>query len=195
MIVEGIILAAGLSSRAGTYKLTLELNGKTVIERCIEGMYDACSKVIVVGGYKIFKLAPVLYKYSKVKLVNNQDYQTGMFGSVIKGFRHTEGDKVFMIPGDYPFVSQDVYKSLLDTNQNIVIPRYEGKIGHPVLINKEMISQLLHFSGISNLREFISKQGFTALEVDCPGILMDIDTPEDYIKAKNYLKTHNYCAP
>ena len=167
--------------------MTLELNGKTVIARCIEGMYDACSKIIVIGGYNIDKLAPVLDKYSKVKLVHNENYELGMFSSVIKGFKHTEGDKVFIIPGDYPLVSHDVYKSLLEINENIVIPTYKGIKGHPVLMSKKMISFLHSATGISNLREFISEQGFATLEVDCPGILMDIDTPEDYIHAQNYL--------
>jgi molybdenum cofactor cytidylyltransferase len=36
--------------------MTLQIGGKTVIERCIEGMYDICSKVVVVGGYKIKNL-------------------------------------------------------------------------------------------------------------------------------------------
>lgn len=189
MIVEGIILAAGFSSRAGAYKLTLELCGKTVIERCIEGMYDACSKIIVVGGYNIKKLTPILDKYSKIRLVYNESYQSGMFSSVIKGFTHTEGDKVFMIPGDYPLVSQHVYENLLKVNKNIVIPTYEGIKGHPVLMNKRMASLLLSATDISNLREFIIKHGFKTLEVKCPGILMDIDTPEDYLLAENYLNS------
>ncbi len=181
-------MAAGFSSRAGTYKLTLELNGKTVIERCIEGMYDACSKIIVIGGYNIDKLAPVLDKYSKVKLVYNENYQLGMFSSVIKGFRHTEGDRVFMIPGDYPLVSHDVYESIAKVNADIVVPTYEGTKGHPVFMNRKMINLLLAATGFSSLREFISEQGFTTMEVDYPGILMDIDTSEDYVHAQNYFK-------
>ena len=187
MIIEGIILAAGFSSRAGTYKLTLELNGKTVIERCIEGMYDACSKIIVIGGYNIEKLAMILDKYTKVKLVYNENYQTGMFSSVIKGYSQTEGDKVFMIPGDYPLVSHDVYESLLRTNANIVIPTYEGTKGHPVFMNRKIINLLLSSKHIRSLREFIANEEFTVLEVGCPGVLMDIDTPEDYIHAQEYL--------
>lgn len=187
MIIEGIILAAGFSSRAGTYKLTLELNGKTVIERCIEGMYDACSKIIVIGGYNIDKLAPALEKHSKVKLVYNENYQMGMFSSVIKGYRQTEGDKVFMIPGDYPLVSYDVYESLLRTKANIVIPTYEGIRGHPVFMNRKMINLLLSSEQVRSLREFITNQKFTVREVECPGVLIDIDTPEDYIHAQEYL--------
>lgn len=187
MIIEGIIPAAGFSSRAGAYKLTLELGGKTVIERCIEGMYDVCSKIIVVGGYNMNKLVPVLDKYSGIELVYNENYRAGMFGSVIKGFKHTTGNKAFMIPGDYPLVSGDVYESLLKTTENIVIPTYMGTKGHPVLMSEQTINLLLSSTGMDNLREFIINQGFATLEVECPGILMDLDTPEDYILAQDYL--------
>lgn len=47
--VDGLILAAGLSTRAKAFKLGLRVEGKTIIERSVEGMYDICSKVIVVG--------------------------------------------------------------------------------------------------------------------------------------------------
>ncbi|HEX9059620.1 MAG TPA: NTP transferase domain-containing protein, partial [Clostridia bacterium] len=108
MIIEGIILAAGFSSRAGAYKLTLDLGGKTVIERCIEGMYDTCSSILVVGGYQIKNLAPVLEKYSKAMLVYNKNFEDGMLSSIVEGFKHVKGDRTFMIPGDYPFVDKYV---------------------------------------------------------------------------------------
>ncbi len=186
MIIEGIILAAGYSSRAGTYKLTAEIKGKAVIQRCIEGMYDVCSRIIVIGGYNINKLTPILDKYSKADLIFNENYQEGMFTSVLKGFKYSRADKTFLIPGDYPFVSQTVYEKLLKTNANIVVPTFGGMKGHPVLINKNMAGLLLTATGINTLRDFIAEQGFTTLEVESPGILMDIDTPEDYLLAQNY---------
>jgi len=51
MTIDGIVLAAGLSSRMGKYKMSLKMGNKTVIESCIESMYDLCSTIIVVGGY------------------------------------------------------------------------------------------------------------------------------------------------
>lgn len=188
MIIEGIILAAGFSSRAGTHKLTLELGGKTVIERCIEGMYDTCSRIIVVGGYKVEKLVPILDMYPRTELVYNKDYETGMFSSVVEGFRHAAGDRIFLTPGDYPLIGQDVYESLLRVNSDIVIPTYEDTKGHPVLMNKRMSNILLSSANYSNLREFIAEQGFITSEVENPGILLDVDTPEDYIKVQDYLK-------
>lgn len=184
MNIEGIILAAGFSSRAGAYKLTLELDGKTVIERCIEGMYDACSRIIVIGGYKVEKLVPILDKYPKIELIYNQDYVAGMFSSVKEGFKHAKGDRIFLTPGDYPLISYDVYKSLLGVPNDIVIPVYKGVQGHPVLLNRRMANLLLSASEYSNLGEFIAANRYKTVEVQSPGILMDIDTREDYLKVQ-----------
>lgn len=190
MMIEGIILAGGFSSRAGAYKLTLELGGKTVIEHCIEGMYETCSRIIVVGGYKVNHLTPILDKYFKIELVYNKNYETGMFSSVIEGLKHMKGDRIFLIPGDYALVSNDVYESLLKVKSEIVLPTYQGMNGHPVLMDKRMSNLLLSSTNYSNLREFITDQEFNTVEVKSPGILMDIDTQEDYINIKNWFGSH-----
>ncbi len=95
MSIDGIVLAAGLSSRVGRYKLTLDMQGKTVIERCIESMYDICSNVIVVGGYNYNLLQDILKPYSKVNMILNENYLEGMFSSVKKGLYEVKGDKFF----------------------------------------------------------------------------------------------------
>lgn len=59
-------MAAGLSSRMGKNKLIMNIEGKTIIERCILGMYEVCERIIVVGGYKIEDIRPILTPYKKV---------------------------------------------------------------------------------------------------------------------------------
>ncbi len=168
--------------------MTLDLGGKSVIERCIEGMYDACSNIIVVGGYNAKNLTPILDKYSKIELVYNENYESGMFSSVIEGFKHVVGDRIFLIPGDYPLVSEDVYKKLLGVKGDIVIPVFGGAKGHPVLINRRMADLLLSTTEYSSLRDFIAHNSFKTIEVQSPGILFDIDTQEDYMKVRNSFK-------
>ncbi len=106
MSVDGIVLAAGLSSRVGRYKLALDIQGKTVIERCIESMYDICSNVIVVGGHNYNLLQDILKPYAKVKMILNENYIEGMFTSVKKGLYQVEEDKFFLIPADYPLIKK-----------------------------------------------------------------------------------------
>jgi molybdenum cofactor cytidylyltransferase len=108
-----------------------------------------------------------------------------MFSSVKEGFRHVQHDRFFFIPGDYALVNTKVYKILSDVSGDIVIPTYNGKKGHPVLINKSVAEELLKNQEFSNLRDFINYKGFTAVPVEDEGILIDIDTAEDYLIVKN----------
>ena len=187
MKIEGIILAAGLSTRTGVNKMILNIKGKTVIERCILGMYDLCSEIIIVGGHRIDDIRNVLDIYPRTKLIYNPDYLNGMFSSVKKGLIHVKEDRFFLIPGDYPAISKKTYEKMLQVNEDIVIPTHNGKRGHPLLMKTYLIDELLKGISCNTLRDFVHKKGFTSIDVGDPGILMDIDTMEDYGRALNYL--------
>lgn len=180
MKIEGIVLAAGLSSRAGTNKLILNINGKTVIEQCILGMYDLCSRIIVVGGCRIEEIKDILDIYPKVDLIYNPDYLAGMFSSVKIGLDNIKEERFFLIPGDYPSINKKTYSEMLSINKDIVIPTYNGKKGHPLLMKSYLISNLKEDITCNTLRDFIHKQNISLLDIDDPGILIDIDTMEDY---------------
>lgn len=182
MAVEGIILAAGLSKRAVSYKLALEIEGMSIIERCVEGMYDVCSKIIVVGGYKFETICNILKKYEKVNVIYNSDYENGMFSSVRAGLRHIVEEKFFLTPGDYPFVNSETYLQMLSAEGEIIIPAYNGKRGHPILIKSKFINEILYNDRLTNLRDFIHSQDYKTIAVKDEGILIDIDTMEDYNK-------------
>jgi molybdenum cofactor cytidylyltransferase len=185
MGVEGVILAAGLSSRAENYKMALDLGGETVIERCVKGMYSSCSRIIVVVGHKAEIIKEILNKYSKVELIYNKEYQQGMFTSVKEGLKRVKEDRFFFTPGDYPLISTEVYDKMLQIGGDIIIPTYKGRKGHPILMKKSTADEIFIRKELTNLREFINYKGFTAVQVEDGGILMDIDTVEDYLKAKD----------
>ena len=189
MSIDGIVLAAGLSSRAGVYKLTLDVCGKMVIERCIESMYDICSNIIVVGGHNYDLIADILKPYCKVKMVLNENYIEGMFSSVKKGLLQVQGEKFFLTPADYPLIKKETYMEMLSTNKDIIVPIYKDEKGHPVLIKSHLVSDIL-FGGYGSLREFIYEHGFSTICTEDQGILMDIDTKEDYIELVN--RTRSY---
>lgn len=179
---EGIILAGGLSSRAGTNKLILEIDNITIIEHCILSMYDYCSRIIVVGGHRIDDIKEHMKKYPKVDLIHNKDYLDGMFSSVKTGLKSLQGDRFFLIPGDYPSINKTTYAAMLQVDEDIVIPTFNKKKGHPILIKTHFKDEILNDSNFNSLRDFIWKKEPTTIEVDDPGILLDIDTMYDYEK-------------
>lgn len=191
--IEAVVVAAGLSSRASGWKPGFKIGGLTVIERCILGMVPFCSRIIVVGGLRFDCLKELLpkQKYPMVELVYNRDYRKGMLTSVREGFRRVRTDRFFFIPGDYPLVSTRVYQALLQVEAEVVIPSFEGVTGHPVLFETYIAKELLLMPQCPSLREFIQICNTCIVEVNDPGVLMDIDMPEDYLEAVRYYDSRN----
>ena len=183
MNVEGIILAAGLSNRAGAFKMEWLLAGRPLIHHTIDSMADFCSRIIVVGGHKIERLMELTRDYANLRVVLNEHYIRGMFGSVKEGIKYLQGEKFFLIPGDCPLVTKEVYRKLLHTQGDIVIPTFQGRKGHPVLIKTFLAEEILREADDSNLGNFIRRKGFETAAVDDRGILLDIDTRQDYERA------------
>lgn len=179
MAIDGIVLAAGLSSRAGVFKMTLDVGGRMLIHRTIDGMACVCDRIIVVGGYRIEDLRAALAGRPGVSVVLNDEYREGMYSSVKAGIRHVRSDRFFLIPGDCPYVGCHVYTQLLQADTEVVIPTYEGRKGHPILLQSSLIAPILADSEQVSLRNFIESRNCALVDVAEEGILRDIDTVND----------------
>lgn len=180
---EGLIAAAGKSQRTSPYyKMELDFDGKTLLEKCLESMIPFCSRILVVGGHNIDILRARMAGYPCVEVIENPRFEKGMFSSIQEGARHIRTGRFFFLPGDYPCVSQGVYRQMLACPSDVVVPVYGKRSGHPVLLNSSLIPVLLE-GGYNSLRDFLASRNTTRVEVDCPGILLDVDTLGDYQKA------------
>jgi molybdenum cofactor cytidylyltransferase len=177
---EGVILAAGSSFRAGAFKPALDLGGRSMILRCLEGMLETCSRVIIVGGFSFDRLTALVRTLPGVECVQNPAYQQGMFTSVKAGLSRVRGEYCFLLPVDTPCVPARVYRSLAACGSQVAVPVYRGGRGHPVLLRSAIIPSILQEPDGSSLRSFIHRTGPAFVEVDAPEILYDVDTPDDY---------------
>ena len=78
-------------------------------------------------------------------------------------------------------VFQPVLIAVLENPDQIIIPEYKGRRGHPVYIGKEFFEQFLNAGAKQTARDIIYRNitFVEYLEVDDSGILVDIDFPED----------------
>jgi molybdenum cofactor cytidylyltransferase len=186
--IDGIILAAGFSSRTGAFKMELQWGEKKMIQHVIDEMKALCSRVIVVAGYKKERIIELTKEYVNLEVVFNPRYTEGMFTSVKEGVKHIKSPWFFLTPGDYPLITKSIYQKLLEarceSDQCVFIPVFNGRKGHPILVKSDLVKELLVEPEDSNLRKFIHRKGFTPVEVDEDAILVDIDTMEDYQRAK-----------
>ena len=185
MIIQGVILAAGYSSRtAPDCKLALMLNGQTVLERSIRSMQPFCSQIYVVTGAHEKLITAIIQGQKGITPVKNPDFISGMYGSVKTGLRCTTGDRVWILPGDCPFITPEVYMKLLAASEEIVLPEWQGQTGHPVLMNRSAVSAVVRDDRYESLHQFISAHTYKKVSVPCAGILMDIDTQKQYRQAQ-----------
>jgi len=187
MSTAAIILAAGLSRRMGRFKPLLAVGGRTVIERAVftfraAGIHD----VRVVTGHSREELEPLLEGIG-IRPVHNPGFEAGMFSSVTVGLSNlgNEVTSAFILPGDMPLVSPSTVAALLSRHgeepDRILVPCFEGRRGHPVMIPASLFTAIRSWSGEDGLKGAIDGQRLKKADVPVrdPGILFDLDTPED----------------
>lgn len=185
---EGILLAAGRSSRAGVFKMEVELAGKPLLLWSLEAMAAVCARVIVVAGFAPEKIARLVQDRPGVEVVVNENYASGMLTSVQAGLRLIRAPRFFILPADMPLVTNGVYQKMLALKAEIVVPLCRGHRGHPVLLDGALIHALLAEPPASSLGRFIASRGYSTVEVDEPGIFTDLDDRDDMKKIDALLR-------
>ena len=198
MRFAAVVPAAGLSSRMGAFKPLLDLYGEPLICRTISSLRSAgCEMICVVTGYRADKLEAAAAA-PDVLFVRNEAYaSTGMLESIQLGLAvlleeldKTDETAFFILPGDIPLVkgqTMEALKTEAEKSSSFALrPSYEGKPGHPVLLDRTMTLALMAYHGEDGLRGFLHKAAAIQPElvrvIPCedPAILADADTPEDF---------------
>ena len=182
-MIDGIILAGGYSSRIKKNKMVLLYNELPIICNVIESMKDFCNKIVIVTGHYHDEIVQVVSKYEQVIVIRNVNYDLGMFSSVITGVKEINND-FFLTPGDYPLIQKETFRSLLNASGEIRVPIFNNRKGHPILIKKELIDPLLNEPVDSNLKVFRDRYTVNYIETTDEGVLIDVDTMEDYLLIK-----------
>lgn len=193
--ILALILAAGRSTRMGAFKPLLPLDGRTLLEKIIEAYRLAgISRMLVVLGHRSAEVKGLLDK-GKIDWVVNEKYDQGMFSSVLTGVKHLRPDckAFFLHPADIPLVRPETLTGLsaamTEKKPLICYPFHNGRRGHPPLISAKLIPDILAFDEPGGLRALLSRHQPNALHIECPdqGILMNLNTPEDYAKIAQYV--------
>jgi molybdenum cofactor cytidylyltransferase len=161
----------------------------TVIDHIVQSTVD---ETLVVLGSNRENIEEVI-KDLPVKSVYNPSFKEGMLSSAQKGFGSLpeEAEAALIFLGDQPKIPTSVIDQVIrayhSSEKGIVIPVYDRKRGHPVLISTKYREEVSHLNPQIGLRELIHNHPEDILEVDLdsPSILEDIDTPEDYKNLKN----------
>ena len=147
---------------------------------------NASQTIVVLGSHKE-EVIEELKAYS-VDLVENILYEDGMLSSVQAGVSVVDkiNEGMIILLGDQPMVSTAIINRLITvfqkTDKGLIIPTFEKKRGHPVLISTKYRNQIKELNPEVGLRELFLTNSEDVLEIEVQSdvILKDIDTPEDY---------------
>jgi molybdenum cofactor cytidylyltransferase len=188
--VAAVVLAAGASRRMGTPKQLLRLAGETMLARTLRNVRaSAVSEIVLVLGHAAESVEKEI-STEGLKVVRNQDYQQGMGTSLRTGLAAVSGETgaALIVLADQPFVSPETLNQLIachqETKPQIVIPTYKGFRGNPVLLDRSVFAELQGLTGNVGCRAIFGNhtENIQKLAVEDIGILLDIDSPEEYQK-------------
>lgn len=188
----GVILAAGASTRMGQDKALLPWQGGTFLASAICALQPVTELVIVVAGENEDNLAPIV-NANAAFLVRNRFPEQGQFSSLQRGLeevlnRGRDAAVVTLVDRPAPGVEtiQRTKDEFLQGDDNIwaVIPEFNGRHGHPIVIGREMIDAFLRAPAGSNARdvEHAHQNHIRYLAVTDPNVILNVDTPEDLEK-------------
>jgi molybdenum cofactor cytidylyltransferase len=188
-----ILLAAGESRRMGQLKALLPWQGTSLLAHQVEALREAgVDRVVVVLGHRAEELEPVVIGELEVVCVVNPDYLKGKTTSIktgVKSLRQGYSDTLLLLNVDQPRAADTIRKLLYQhhiSSALITIPTYQGKGGHPIVLDASLIDELLSIQEETLGLKAVTQRHqdrVQRVEMDDPEVLWDLNTPEQYREA------------
>jgi CTP:molybdopterin cytidylyltransferase MocA len=180
-----ILLAAGQSSRMGAFKPLLPFGNKTVIECCIDYLREGgVETIVVVLGHRAEE---VRKKLTGVTFAFNPAPNSEMGASIAAGVEQlpATAQATLIALSDHPAVPASVVFKLIQKwkeGARLVIPTWQGRGGHPVLVDLSFRRELLHLGSSGGLKALFQahSKAVERMAVDSPFVARDMDTWDDY---------------
>jgi molybdenum cofactor cytidylyltransferase len=185
--IHVVVLAAGASTRFGSAKQLVRVNGRplmhTVVSRAVE---LAGHSVTVVLGANAGELAPLL-KHSPATVVVNRDWAEGIASSIRAGLSSapatTEG--VLIVLADQIAVTTEDLRRLAgawrrDPN-SLACAQYGGGVGVPAIFPRWCFRELSELRGDRGAQRLLQRHTDRLVRLPMPSAEIDIDRPEDLL--------------
>ena len=196
-----VVLEAGASARLGRPKALVTLRegpGGTALELLLAA--GAClgdARPLVVTGADHAEIAAHVARLDlALELCEHRAWSQGRSGSMRAAAERRRGRDLCLAPVDVPLVPRQVFAALVAEWQRqgrpargwlgpFVARAGAQLFGHPVLLGRDLAHDLQVFPPDRPLARLRACAGpLLALEVECPEILDDLDTPADLARLR-----------
>jgi len=180
--VGGIILAAGEGRRFGGPKQLALLDGRPLIEHALQAMLavPAIDPVVVVLGAHADRIRAEA-DLGGADVVVCADWADGQSASLQAGVGVLGDVEAAVITlADQPFITPQVIAGVLEQRgrQLAVRATYDGRPGHPVLLERRLLDHVSELEGDIGARKLLVGPHVRPWEVGRLCDPTDIDTPE-----------------
>ena len=187
-MIQGLLLAAGNSTRFGGQKLLKRLpNGQSIAMTSALGLRHFVDRITVIVNPDHQAMIN-LFMGERISLVPCAQSKYGVGHSIACGVSATKDAEGWVIAlADMPFIKSTtmaaVAKALKD-GALIAAPVCGAKRGHPVGFSQKLYRELVQLKGDIGGQDLLRLHLSDMVEVPCqdPGIFIDIDTPEELEK-------------
>lgn len=189
--VTGIILAGGKSSRMGSDKGILDLNGKKFIEHIIEAIKPNVDEIMIIANNDNY--SNFLFPVYKDLILDR-----GPIGGIYTGLSKTKTEKNIIVSCDIPFVTSELIKHIIDNSKgaDIAVPVYKGNSEPLCAVYNKKTTKEIHQLILNNelkmhkvIQHFITREIFIN-ESDKfynAKLLLNINTPEELKRQKEMI--------
>lgn len=186
-LATGLLLAAGYGSRFDPDGLHNKLlarmpDGTVVAHEAAHRLLLVVTRVLAVVRPGSEALARMLND-AGCDVMFTADAERGMGASLAAGIEASADAEGWIVGlADMPRIAVSTIEAVartLDDGASIVVPFYRGQRGHPVGFGPEHRDALMALDGDTGARVLLIEHQIARLDVDDPGILRDVDTPED----------------
>lgn len=181
-----LVLGAGRGSRylGPRHKLAETLGAESVLSQTVrQAVASGLPVVVVTTPAFAEEAAQQVARRDVVVLGTSQAGAPGGMGdSIAAGVAARPGASGWlMLPADMPLVRPATIRALADClrQHSLAYVQHQGRRGHPVAFGAELFSDLVRLTGDDGARRVLARFPAHALEVDDPGVLIDVDTEAD----------------
>ena len=179
-----VVPAAGRGSRFGglQHKLEQPFDGSTVLGTTVRHAIETQLPVVVVTTAALAPLVAGLLATRDIVVLSAGEAARGMGYTIAAGVAERSGASGWIVlPGDMPLLRPETLLAVATALEQhpVVYAQHRGRRGHPVAFAAELYSELILLDGDDGARRVLARYPSHGLELDDPGVLLDVDTPSD----------------
>lgn len=186
--LHAIVLAAGASSRFGSPKQLVRVDGRPLLHAAVSRAVEVAGHAVsVVLGAHAADLAPLL-RHTAASIVINRDWSEGMASSIRAGVSRLPGScgGVMLVLADQAAVTAEDLRRLATSWRRqpdyVVAAQYGATLGAPAIFPASYFRDLTELRGDRGAQALFKRNPDRVIRVPMDSASIDIDTPEDLLR-------------